>query len=70
MQRIIATSTIPGDLGEKMRAAARAGFAGIVIVENDLLYFDRKPAEVRGLAEELGLGVVALETFRDSEGLP
>ncbi len=70
MQRIIATSTIPGDLGEKMRAAARAGFAGIVIVENDLLYFDRKPAEVRGLAEELGLRVVALEPFRDYEGLP
>ena len=70
MKRVIATSTIPGDLGEKMRAAARAGFQGIAIVENDLLYFDRKPAQVRRLAEDLGLAIVALQPFRDYEGLP
>jgi 4-hydroxyphenylpyruvate dioxygenase len=70
MLEAIATTTIPGDLGEKMRAAAQAGFGGIEIFENDLLYFDRPPAEVRKMASDLGLEIVALQPFRDFEALP
>ncbi len=70
MKRAIATTTIPGDLGEKLRAAAGAGFDGVEIFENDLLYYDRSPAEVRALCDELGLEIVAFQPFRDFEALP
>lgn len=70
MRRAIATTTVPGDLAEKMRAAAVAGFDGVEIFENDFLYFDRSPAEVRALAADLGLEIVAWQPFRDFEALP
>ncbi len=70
MQRSIATTTLPGHLGEKLQAAAAAGFDGVEIFENDLLYFDRPPAEVRRMATDLGLSIIALQPFRDFEALP
>ena len=70
MKRAIATQTLPGDLGEKIVAAARAGFDGIEIFENDLLYFDRRPAEVRDMCEDVGLEIVSWQPFRDFEALP
>ncbi|MCP5151471.1 MAG: sugar phosphate isomerase/epimerase and 4-hydroxyphenylpyruvate domain-containing protein [Ectothiorhodospiraceae bacterium] len=70
MKRAIATTTIPGDLGEKLRAAAAAGFDGVEIFENDLLYFDRQPREVAAMAADLGLEIVAWQPFRDFEALP
>ena len=70
MKRAIATTTIPGDLGEKLHAAAGAGFEGVEIFENDFLYFDRRPAEVRSLCADLGLEIVAWQPFRDFEALP
>lgn len=70
MTLAIATTTIPGDLADKMEAAAAAGFDGIEIFENDILYFDRQPGEVRRMAEDLGLRIVALQPFRDFEAMP
>lgn len=70
MKRAIATVCMPGSLTDKLSAAAEAGFDGVEIFENDLTYFDGRPEEVRELAASLGLEIVALQPFRDFEGLP
>ena len=59
-----------GSLGDKLAAAAEAGYDGVEIFENDLTYFDGSPEDVRALAASLGLEIVALQPFRDFEGLP
>ena len=47
MQTSIATVSISGTLVEKLTAIQTAGFDGVEIFENDLLYFDGSPADVR-----------------------
>ncbi|TKC92640.1 sugar phosphate isomerase/epimerase and 4-hydroxyphenylpyruvate domain-containing protein [Trinickia terrae] len=69
MQRSIATVSISGTLAEKLAAIRQAGFDGVEIFENDLLYFDGSPAEVRRMAEDLGLKIVLFQPFRDFEGV-
>jgi 4-hydroxyphenylpyruvate dioxygenase len=61
---------MPGALADKLAAAAEAGFQGVEIFENDLTYFDGRPEDVRDLAGSLGLEIIALQPFRDFEGLP
>ena len=46
MKRSIATVSISGTLPEKLQAIRQAGFDGVEIFENDLLYFDGTPADV------------------------
>ena len=70
MRRAIATVCMSGSLADKLEAAAEAGFAGVEIFENDLTYFDGRPEDVRDLAASLGLEIIALQPFRDFEGLP
>jgi 4-hydroxyphenylpyruvate dioxygenase len=70
MKRAIATVCMPGTLADKLSAAAEAGFDGVEIFENDLTYFDGRPEDVREFAASLGLDIVALQPFRDFEGLP
>jgi 4-hydroxyphenylpyruvate dioxygenase len=70
MRWAIATVSMPGSLAEKLTAAAEAGFQGVEIFENDLTYFDGRPEDVRALAASLGLELIALQPFRDFEGLP
>jgi 4-hydroxyphenylpyruvate dioxygenase len=70
MKRAIATVCMPGSLADKLSAAAEAGFQGVEIFENDLTYFDGRPEDVRELAGSLGLEIIALQPFRDFEGLP
>ena len=70
MKRAIATVCMPGSLGDKLGAAAEAGFGGVEIFENDLTYFDGRPEDVGELARSLGLEIIALQPFRDFEGLP
>jgi len=70
MKRAIATVCMPGSLVEKLGAAAEAGFQGVEIFENDLTYFDGRPEDVREAAASLGLEIIALQPFRDFEGLP
>jgi 4-hydroxyphenylpyruvate dioxygenase len=69
-KRAIATVCMPGTLADKLGAAAEAGYKGIEIFENDLTYFDGRPEDVRGLAGSLRLEIIALQPFRDFEGLP
>jgi 4-hydroxyphenylpyruvate dioxygenase len=70
MRRAIATVCMSGTLADKLAAAAGAGFEGVEIFENDLTYFDGRPEDARDLAASLGLEIVALQPFRDFEGLP
>ena len=70
MQRSIATVSISGTLVEKLSAIRAAGFEGVEIFENDLLYFDGSPADVRRIAEDLGLKIMLFQPFRDFEGAP
>lgn len=70
MQISIATVSLSGDLGDKIAAAAAAGFAGIEIFENDLLASDRPPAEIGRMARDAGLEITLFQPFRDFEGMP
>ncbi|WP_118180309.1 bifunctional sugar phosphate isomerase/epimerase/4-hydroxyphenylpyruvate dioxygenase family protein [Paraburkholderia phosphatilytica] len=69
MQRSIATVSISGTLVEKLTAIKAAGFDGVEIFENDLLYFDGSPADVRRIAADLGLEIMLFQPFRDFEGV-
>ncbi len=70
MKTALATVTISGSLQEKLRAAAKAGFDGVEIFENDLTQFDGTARDVRTMAEDLGLEIIALQPFRDFEAMP
>ncbi|CAN7558348.1 TIM barrel protein [Trinickia sp. LjRoot230] len=69
MKRSIATVSVSGTLIEKLHAIRQAGFDGVEIFENDLLYFDGTPADVRKAAADLGLEIVLFQPFRDFEGV-
>ena len=70
MLRSIATVSLGGTLAEKLQAIAAAGFDGIEIFENDLMYFDGSPADVRRMCADLGLRVLLFQPFRDFEAAP
>ena len=70
MRRSIATVSLSGTLEEKLEAAAVARFDAVEIFENDLLYFDGTPRDVRRLAADLGLEIPLYQPFRDFEGVP
>nr|WP_281373319.1 sugar phosphate isomerase/epimerase and 4-hydroxyphenylpyruvate domain-containing protein [Kineococcus aurantiacus] len=50
-----------------MRAAAAAGFDAVEVFEPDLLACPLRPAQVRALAEDLGLGIALFQPFRDPD---
>ena len=66
----IATVSMGGTLESKLAAAARAGFRSIEIFENDLTFFSGRPADVRAMAQNLGIEIIALQPMRDFEALP
>ena len=70
MRRSIATVSLSGTLEEKLAAAARAGFDGVELFENDLIASPLAPAEVRTRAEALGLAIELYQPFRDFEAVP
>ena len=69
MLRSIATVSVSGTLVEKLKAISRAGFDGVEIFENDLLYFDGSPADVKRICTDLGLQIMLFQPFRDFEGV-
>jgi 4-hydroxyphenylpyruvate dioxygenase len=66
----IATVSMGGTLETKLSSAARAGFRAIEIFENDLTFFNGKPRDVRAMADDLGLSIIALQPMRDFEAMP
>jgi 4-hydroxyphenylpyruvate dioxygenase len=68
--RSIATVCLSGGLADKLDTAARIGFDGVEIFENDLLTFDGSPGEIRRIAEDLGLTITIFQPFRDFEAMP
>ena len=66
----IATVSLSGTLPEKLEAATAIGFDGVEIFESDLLTFDGSPADVRRIAEGLGLAITIFRPFRDFEAMP
>ncbi|MDC7865746.1 4-hydroxyphenylpyruvate dioxygenase [Pantoea ananatis] len=70
MKRSVATVSVSGTLPEKLRAIAAAGFDGVEIFDNDLVYYPGSPVEIRQLCEALGLEILLFQPFRDFEGGP
>ena len=70
MKLAIATVCLSGTLDDKLQAIAKAGFGAVEIFENDLLSFNGTPAEVRRMAQDLGLKIAVYQPFRDFEGMP
>ena len=68
MQRSIATVSLSGTLPEKLEAIAAAGFDGVEIFENDLLYYDSSPREIKQMCADLGIAITLFQPFRDFEG--
>ncbi|MFJ9024336.1 bifunctional sugar phosphate isomerase/epimerase/4-hydroxyphenylpyruvate dioxygenase family protein [Streptomyces sp. NPDC102259] len=70
MRTSIATVSLSGSLTEKLTAAARAGFDGVEIFENDLLASPLTPEEIRARCADLGLGIELYQPMRDIEAVP
>lgn len=70
MKHSIATVSLSGMLPEKLRAIAAAGFDGVEIFENDLLYYEGSPKEVKQICQDLNLEITLFQPFRDFEGAP
>lgn len=66
----IATVSLSGSLTEKLAAAARAGFDGVEIFENDLLACPLAPEEIRARCADLGLRIDLYQPMRDIEAVP
>lgn len=69
MRKSIATVSLSGRLIEKLEAIAAAGFDGVEIFENDLLFHDGPVRDVRRYASDLGLTIDLFQPFRDFEGV-
>ncbi|MFJ4616652.1 bifunctional sugar phosphate isomerase/epimerase/4-hydroxyphenylpyruvate dioxygenase family protein [Streptomyces sp. NPDC088812] len=70
MRKSIATVCLSGTLTEKLTAAARAGFDGVEIFENDLVAAPLTPEEIRARCADLGLSIDLYQPMRDIEGVP
>lgn len=70
MKRGISSLSFSGPLPDKIEAAAAAGYDGIEIFREDLVYCDATPAEVARFAAESGLQVISLQSLRDFEASP
>jgi len=70
MRRSVATVSLSGTLYEKLSAAARAGFDGVELFEDDLIASPWSPAQIRRRADDLGLRIDLYQPFRDAEALP
>ena len=66
----ISSLSFSGSLEAKIEAAATAGFQGIEIFREDLVYCDRKPASVARLARDAGIEILSLQSLRDYESAP
>ena len=70
LRKAIATVALSGTLADKLEAAALVGFDAVEIMEADLLGFDGTTADLRTMAEDLGLALDLYQPFRDFEAMP
>jgi 4-hydroxyphenylpyruvate dioxygenase len=70
MKYSIATVSVSGTLDKKLQAIAAAGFDAVEIFESDFISFDGSASDVANICRDLGLGICALQPFRDFEGMP
>jgi len=70
MKRGISSLSFSGPLPDKIEAAAAAGFDGIEIFREDLVYCDATPDEVSRFVADSGLEVLSFQSLRDFEGSP
>ncbi|MEU0217409.1 TIM barrel protein [Streptomyces sp. NPDC006265] len=70
MRTSIATVSLSGSLTGKLDAAARAGFDGVEIFENDLLASPLTPEDIRARCDDLGLRIDLYQPMRDIEAVP
>lgn len=70
MQRCISSLSFSDPLGEKIRAAAEAGFAGIEIFREDIVGFDGTPEDIAALARASGIAITSLQSLRDWDASP
>lgn len=70
MQYAIATVCLSGTLPQKIKAISAAGFSAIEIMESDLLLYDGSAKDIRNMAHDHGLEIIAYQPLRDFEGLP
>lgn len=70
MKHSIATVSVSGMLPEKLRAISAAGFDAVEIFENDLLYYEGSPKDIKHLCQDLNLEIALFQPFRDFEGAP
>lgn len=69
MTLTITTTSVPGDLPQKLEAIAKAGFDGVELYEPDFTGFDGSLEDVRKIVDALGLEITLLQPFHDFEGL-
>jgi 4-hydroxyphenylpyruvate dioxygenase len=67
MKRGISSLSFSGPLEKKIEAAAKAGFDGIEVFREDLVYFDGRPADVAQIAKSAGIEILSLQSLRDFE---
>ncbi len=70
MKTSIATVSIPGDLNDKLKAIASAGFNGIEIFEQEFIAYIETPTEVGKMIRDHGLRVDLFQPMRNFTGLP
>lgn len=68
-QLTIATTSVPGDLLQKLETIAAAGFSGVELHEPDLTGFSGSAKDVARHAAKLGLTLDVFQPFDDFEGL-
>ncbi|WP_432449240.1 bifunctional sugar phosphate isomerase/epimerase/4-hydroxyphenylpyruvate dioxygenase family protein [Aliiroseovarius marinus] len=68
MSLAISTTSIPGDLEEKLSVIADAGFTAVELHEPDFTGFHGTAEDVAQMAQGLGLSINLLKPFNDLEG--
>lgn len=70
MKHGISSLSFSGPLPNRIEAAANAGFDGIEIFREDLVYCDGTPSEVGRFVTDSGLEIFSLQSLRDFEAAP
>jgi len=70
MKTSIASVCLSGLLTDKLQSAAKAGFDGVEIFENDLIGTPQTARQIGKAMRDLGLECTMFQPFRDLEGMP